>query len=316
MFVGRPYCRWLCPYGGAARRWRRACRGRTCSITPDKELDCGLCAGRVPVRRDPQPARRPRPTCVSCARCYESCPLEIERRGGPSAECAARARLVQAVSAGRAWSRRSRGPGSGSWPRAVGRRVGRVAGRPSTSTRGTSRRVEKAHDRGAEGAGQDRRDRPRRSSQPSSTGSTSRRSRRRHRLPRRRPRAAARRSASFLAWVRWLRPRDGRVGRRAGRARAGVSRGRATSRRSRRRRRDRAGRRRAARRRPRRSSRCRLRPRRASAAALDPAAIDDDPAARRARARDVGPPGAPGHPGAVPLPAGGGAAPGVRGERR
>jgi NosR/NirI family transcriptional regulator, nitrous oxide reductase regulator len=80
MFYGRPYCRWLCPYGGllslASRfSWKHV------RITPDKELDCGLCAESCPYgaihdfRADPA-------SCVSCARCYEHCPREVKARGG------------------------------------------------------------------------------------------------------------------------------------------------------------------------------------------------------------------------------------------
>ena len=65
MFYGRPYCRWLCPYGAllsvASRfSWKNV------SITPDKELDCGLCKDALPVRRDSQPAGRPGRLRVLC----------------------------------------------------------------------------------------------------------------------------------------------------------------------------------------------------------------------------------------------------------
>ena len=47
MFVGRPYCRYLCPYGGLLAWCTRLAR-RGVTITPDKELDCGLCTEACP----------------------------------------------------------------------------------------------------------------------------------------------------------------------------------------------------------------------------------------------------------------------------
>jgi polyferredoxin len=84
MFVGRPYCRWLCPYGGILAILSRVA-WKNVQITPNKEVDCGLCAGACPFGAI-QKLRADRATCIACARCYESCPFEIERRGGPSAE--------------------------------------------------------------------------------------------------------------------------------------------------------------------------------------------------------------------------------------
>jgi polyferredoxin len=84
MFIGRPYCRWLCPYGGILAILSRVAR-RNVSITPDKELDCGLCAESCPhgaiidLRAD-------RALCVACTRCYESCPRQkrlVALRAGP-----------------------------------------------------------------------------------------------------------------------------------------------------------------------------------------------------------------------------------------
>jgi polyferredoxin len=74
MFVGRPYCRYLCPYG-ALLSWCSRLAGRGVSITPGPELDCGLCAGACPygaIRAN----RAVRQDCLYCARCYASCPCE------------------------------------------------------------------------------------------------------------------------------------------------------------------------------------------------------------------------------------------------
>jgi NosR/NirI family transcriptional regulator, nitrous oxide reductase regulator len=74
MFIGRPYCRWLCPYGGLlAILSRFSWRGVT--ITPKRELDCGLCTQACPFGAIEQ-MRAVRTKCLSCARCYASCPEE------------------------------------------------------------------------------------------------------------------------------------------------------------------------------------------------------------------------------------------------
>ena len=46
-FVGRPYCRYLCPYG-VLLSWCTRLSRRGVTITPGKELDCGLCAKACP----------------------------------------------------------------------------------------------------------------------------------------------------------------------------------------------------------------------------------------------------------------------------
>ncbi|MFN0168605.1 MAG: 4Fe-4S binding protein [Bryobacteraceae bacterium] len=74
MFVGRPYCRYLCPYGGLLS-WCARLAGRGVTITPDKELDCGLCSGACPYGAI-EDMRAVRAKCLYCARCYASCPRE------------------------------------------------------------------------------------------------------------------------------------------------------------------------------------------------------------------------------------------------
>ncbi len=72
MFIGRPYCRYLCPYGGLLAWCTRLAR-RGVTITPDKELDCGLCSEACPYGAI-EKMRAVRRNCLNCARCYDACP--------------------------------------------------------------------------------------------------------------------------------------------------------------------------------------------------------------------------------------------------
>jgi NosR/NirI family nitrous oxide reductase transcriptional regulator len=74
MFVGRPYCRWLCPYG-VLLSWCTRLARRGVTITPNKELDCGLCTNACPYGAI-EKMRAVRRDCLYCARCYASCPRE------------------------------------------------------------------------------------------------------------------------------------------------------------------------------------------------------------------------------------------------
>jgi formate hydrogenlyase subunit 6/NADH:ubiquinone oxidoreductase subunit I len=74
VFVARPYCRFLCPYG-VLLKWASRCAARHVTITPDK--------------------------CVNCRLCEESCPFDSIQTPTPSrpaeSRAAARARLARAV---------------------------------------------------------------------------------------------------------------------------------------------------------------------------------------------------------------------------
>ena len=82
MVIGRPYCRWLCPYGGLLSILSRV-SWKNVVITPDKELDCGLCANSCPYGAIHN-LRADRASCLACARCYASCPRELEHHGHPA----------------------------------------------------------------------------------------------------------------------------------------------------------------------------------------------------------------------------------------
>lgn len=71
--VGRPYCRWLCPYGALLSAFSRYA-WRPFSITPDRELDCGLCQSACPYGAIEE-RRAVRTSCFACGRCYRSCPV-------------------------------------------------------------------------------------------------------------------------------------------------------------------------------------------------------------------------------------------------
>jgi len=60
MVIGRPYCRWLCPYGAILRLLGRASRWRV-TITPDECIQCRLCEDACPfgaIRRPTDPLPR------------------------------------------------------------------------------------------------------------------------------------------------------------------------------------------------------------------------------------------------------------------
>ncbi|MCG3177764.1 MAG: hypothetical protein BIFFINMI_00084 [Phycisphaerae bacterium] len=83
IFIGRPYCRWLCPYGALLGVCSRAAR-RGVTVMPDACCDCKLCDDACPYGAIEEHAAV-KSTCLACNRCYQSCPLERQRLGVPVA---------------------------------------------------------------------------------------------------------------------------------------------------------------------------------------------------------------------------------------
>lgn len=77
--VGRPYCRFLCPYGGLLAIVSRFSFWPV-QITPDEELDCGLCAESCPFGAVKN-LRADRMTCLACTRCFAHCPRQQYKWG-------------------------------------------------------------------------------------------------------------------------------------------------------------------------------------------------------------------------------------------
>lgn len=80
LFVGRAYCRYFCPYGVLLSLVSRISWWRV-NISPDKEVDCGLCEESCPYGAIDNLRATPS-SCLYCARCFHSCPRHRVMDGG------------------------------------------------------------------------------------------------------------------------------------------------------------------------------------------------------------------------------------------
>ncbi len=80
LVIGRPYCRWLCPYGALLGLCSRAA-ARPLTIEPRGAqcLHCKLCEKACPFGAVKDCRAQPS-TCLNCGRCFSICPLEKRRR--------------------------------------------------------------------------------------------------------------------------------------------------------------------------------------------------------------------------------------------
>jgi NAD-dependent dihydropyrimidine dehydrogenase PreA subunit len=79
LFIGRPYCRWICPYGAVLGACSRAAK-KPVTVMPNDCCDCELCEDACPFGAIEQHRARPS-FCLACTRCYTACPMERSRRG-------------------------------------------------------------------------------------------------------------------------------------------------------------------------------------------------------------------------------------------
>jgi len=76
IFVGRPYCRYLCPYGALLSILSRV-TWRGVTLRGNKERDCGLCVTACPYGAIENMRVVPS-SCLFCARCFNVCPAEAD----------------------------------------------------------------------------------------------------------------------------------------------------------------------------------------------------------------------------------------------
>ena len=80
IFTGRPYCRFICPYGvilGLVSRisfWK-------IKVTKQECIKCKLCHKACPVDAIQPPSKVKGAECVGCGRCFNSCPKNNATKG-------------------------------------------------------------------------------------------------------------------------------------------------------------------------------------------------------------------------------------------
>ncbi len=84
MFFGRPYCRWLCPYGKILSILSRFA-WKNVELKPKKERECSVFDSACPYGAI-QNSQADRGQCLSCARCFEYCQGLPELRGSSSSD--------------------------------------------------------------------------------------------------------------------------------------------------------------------------------------------------------------------------------------
>lgn len=84
VFVGRPYCRWVCPYGAILGVCARTAK-RGVTVMPEDCCDCELCDDACPFGAI-ENHQAVQSVCLACTRCYRACPMERHRLGLPVAE--------------------------------------------------------------------------------------------------------------------------------------------------------------------------------------------------------------------------------------
>jgi len=112
VFIRRPYCRWLCPYGAILGACSRAAK-KTVTTMPEECCECELCSKACTYGAIENHAAVAH-LCVACGRCYLSCPLQRQWLGIPVTEPS----LVPEPVPPAPLARPQRGPVT--WPRIIG----------------------------------------------------------------------------------------------------------------------------------------------------------------------------------------------------